>query len=1422
MLAFLMVLSLLTPAGYANAEEVKTLEKIVDASTLPKKAAIVDQLSLSSSLPKLHKDLQGLSGDEEVAVIVHLSEQPVALAKGISELKGNKFTASEANTVKQKVEQQQISVNKQMVSKGITFTKGYSYDTVLNGFATKVKASDLNELISIKGVTLVEPDATVYAMDTPETKQEEPTDNESTPDQEETTPDNESTPDEEETTPDNESTPDEEETAPDNESTPGEEETTPDDSNGKPEVPEASTEEIEKVEEELEIQMNTSISFLGIEKLWDEGYEGEGVKVAVLDTGIDADHPEFAGIYKGGKNFVPHIGNDYARPRADDDASETSPLDRPEHRPILNERGSEFFTSHGTHVAGTIAAIGANDYGIKGIAPKVDLYAYRVLGAYGSGATSGIIAAIEEAVIQEMDIINLSLGGGTNTETSANSFAINNAMLAGTTAVVATGNSGPNRRTMGTPSTARLGIAVGNTTNPENKFSADVTITAGDYTYTKTNNLMATTFGKNVSTQLTGEYEVVAVPGVGASTDYEGLDVSGKVALVSRGEIAFVDKIKYAKENGAVAMMIHNFPGGAGAPNAINVSLGDAFEFIPTFDLSQTDGDAIRTALINGTGTVTFSNFDVTSTLGDEVNSSSSRGPSTPNFDIKPDVTAPGTNIMSTIPMYQADFPDATYKEAYSRKTGTSMATPHIAGIAALIKSVNPDWDPFDVKVALSNTAKILDKTKYDVFAQGPGRVNAYDAANPEILAYALDEAVRDETGEMVDNIKGTVTFGPQNLKEGDISVTRQILVKDIAGNGGDYSVSVDTTKSYGDATVTVDNSSFTLDGEMLLTVTLTASEADSQQGDEILGYIHITGANAEVSLPFAADFGGELPTEVTNISMSEYDLSFNGDGYKDISDFRFTLTGSVGPFFIELWDFLDQSGGPFGDGYIGYFASGQTLGAGSYRLPIEGEFIPWDGSGELAPIPDGLYTIDFTAAEDNVAGWTDPVVVKTTAPVIESEVSNGVVAGQVIDKYLDYNAVLTPYGYGYDINDKLSASYVVMSDGVAGDAIEFDLEQDGSFEFSVADIDPETETVVVTVEDAAGNIGESLVYPTVFASITPADGIAEVGSDYNVSLTAKGMEDIVGAQFEFAYNDEVFTLKDVKASQEFLEAAGPDGVIILDNEDLGYTEDGKKRVLVGVSYKGEVDGISGDFNVLDLTFSVKNDQGAVGEYTIDLFDGGSYKFVNKEQESLYPELVEHAKVSVVPALRDITGSAIKPEAFLGTDGNLLTGLDASTIGATVLAVDEDGNKTEGTIHADGTFIIENLPSDKVYSVELHVPGHFNGYVDDVDLTKEVNGVTVPTDASVKFTKLLAGDINKDNVIDIWDAVAVARYFMQTTDKALEGDLNQDGIVNIFDLNYVVKNFGEINEDAPNSDSLEAQLELPSGATFENIIANIQ
>lgn len=1035
-----MIFTMLAPMNaFANADTKQPFKQNVSSeSNLQLKAAIAEQLSLLDGGPKLHKDLQNLSGNQEVAVIIHLSEKPVALEKGMSELKGQKFSNARANSVRANVQAQQASVKKEFSKKNISLKQGYTFDTVLNGLAAEVKADDLPKLLTIPGVTLVEPDAIVYAMESPK----------------------------------------------------------------KTVTPQSS--DLIK-DDKVEAKMNTSISFLGIEKLWNEGFEGQGIKVAVLDTGIDANHPEFAGIYKGGKNFIPN-SSDYTRTRSADDASETSPVERPAGTPEFNARGSAFYTSHGTHVAGTIAAIGANEYGIKGIAPKVDLYAYRVLGAYGSGANSGIVKAIDTAVIEGMDVINLSLGGENNSETDSGSFAINNAMMAGTIAVVATGNSGPNRGTIGTPSTARLGIAVGNTTNPETMYNGEVNVKVGQYNLTKQLQLMGTTFGKDLATQLHGEFDLVAVPGNGEAKDYQGIDVNGKVALISRGSIAFVDKIAHAKANGAVATIIHNFAGGTNAPNASGTFLGDSFAFLPTFDMSQTDGDAIRAALANGAGKVTFGKFGSTNTTGDEVNDSSSRGPTTPNFDIKPDVSAPGTNIMSTIPMYKADFPDAVYNEAYDRKTGTSMATPHIAGIAALVQQANPNWNAFDVKVALSNTAKVLNTTKYDVFAQGAGRVNAYAAAHPNVLAYGVDTAVLDGTGAIVENLKGTVTFGPQSLKDNNISVTKQILVKDMKGLGGDYNVTVDVTKTFNDAKLTVDKPTFTLAGEQILNVTLTASKATAPNGSEILGYIHINGGGSEISLPFAADFGGVAATEIRNMAITKTDLSFNGDGVNDSAVLSFTLTGDVTTNYIEIWDIMNPEGGEYGDGYIGYLHAGTSLGKGSYTLNVAGQYKPW-GSAPATTIPDGLYTIDFTAqaATGVIGNYVGPVVVKTTKPTITGSVKDGVATGQVTDKYIEYNEELYLYDLQFDLNEKLNASYIATVNGQPANAVDFDLQQDGSFTFPIT---AETDSIKVVVKDAAGNVGEALIYekeevePIVTLAVNPSELNLEVGKTTQLAVT--------------------------------------------------------------------------------------------------------------------------------------------------------------------------------------------------------------------------------------------------------------------------------------------------------------------------------
>ncbi|WP_066065358.1 S8 family serine peptidase [Neobacillus soli] len=1050
-LALTMIFTLLFPGfGAAQANSTKSVKKQVSSAALTQmKTLIAQQKAGLSSEAVLHPDLQNLSGDKEVAVIVELSDYPVALVKGINKVAGKTTSKAEEKTIQQKVVSQQQKFQTNLSSKGIKAKVGYTYNYTFNGMALTLKASQVKELLKVDGVKLVEPDVERHALGTK--------------------------------------------------------------TSGTAVKP----------------AMNTSSPFLDVPSVWALGYKGQGVKVAVLDTGIDYNHPEFQNVYKGGYNFVPQTDTkQYARDRAADDPYETTPLDRPAGKAEFDANGSAFYTEHGTHVAGTIAAQGNNTFGIKGLAPSVELYAYRVLGAYGSGANSGVIAGIDKAAQEKMDVINLSLGGSSNSQTASDAVAINNAALAGVTAVIATGNSGPNRGTIGSPSTAAYAISVANSTVPETtmKGQASVTLEGSDPT-SYDMDLMGWKFGTKPGELLSGTYDVVAVPGLGEAKDYNGLDVQGKVALISRGTIAFVDKIANAKKAGAVATIIHNNTGTAPA----GVFLGDSFAFIPTFDMSTTNGNALRTALATKKATVTFGNFTESKTAGDDINSSSSRGPANPNFDLKPDVSAPGTNIMSSVPAYGKDFPDASYLESYDRFTGTSMATPHVAGIAALLKSEHPDWTPFDIKVAISNTAKQLDVKKYDVFSQGPGRVQPLAAATTEALAYSLDKT--SFSGKSYDNIKGTVTFGnvPTNPNNAS-TITKDILVKNLTGNASDYTVTVQNTKAatgtLAAANVTVDKSNFTLaaNGENSLKVTLNVPKGTGTTGNEILGYVKITNGKTSLNLPFAGNFAP--PTGLKSFSVDSYHISPNGDKKLDSTTVRYEFYDRQGQTQIELWDASNPDGGYYGDGSVGYIVGTASTTTGPKTGTFNGGYTEWN-TGAKKNAPDGVYTLDLASLNTannaiSAEAWLGPVFIKTTAPKIvvddtnTTKQSNYDLSGSLQDSYVNWKSLVEEtFGEDYDVNSNLHVNYeLTNSNGEkVGEAATITLDQDGTFKLALSGLTLGENKVKLTVDDEGQNHAEKEIVvnyvdndaPVTTAKVTGTEGTnGWYTSDVTVELSAK------------------------------------------------------------------------------------------------------------------------------------------------------------------------------------------------------------------------------------------------------------------------------------------------------------------------------
>ena len=663
--------------------------------------------------------------------------------------------------------------------------------------------------------------------------------------------------------------------------------------------------------------------FLEIKALWAEGINGKGVKVAVLDSGIDKDHPDLKDAFKGGINFIDQSNpEEYKSLRDDNDPSETSPNERPDNSPVkYPATGAPFETYHGTHIAGIIA--GNNQNGVKGIAPEIDLYAYRVLGAYTSGNAATIIKGIEEAVIQKMDIINLSLSDDSDLESHALSVAINNAVLAGVVAVSTAGNAGSVRGSVRAPGTSRLGISVGN------------------------------------------------------------------------------------------------------------------------------------------------------STLSDEVDGSSSRGPSRPNFDIKPDIVAPGTEIISTMPRYCAEDPVSAYKDSYKIETGTSQSAPYIAGIAALIKQAHPDWKPFDIKVAISNTAKVLDMKTYTVFDQGAGRIQPYAATRPSILAYATENIDVNGKGKFVQNKKGSVTFGTVSLNE-NVSITKPIVIKDIKGDGGVFKVLIHVTEPFGDAVITVDQPSFILNGDCLLHVTLTVSKNNTPKyRDEILGYLYIINhdKNIEVSLPFAADFSGGATVipAIEEFSITKKDISFNAARPETKVDVTLSINSDLSYPSLEITDYLSKA--PIDSLF---YDNGLTLGTRKFPL-LHKYTSSWTNEDTI--LQDGIYSIDFTgmAKAELLTNTIGPVFVKSNNPIIKGSINNFKLSGQVLDQYIDFNNSLTELSEPFDLNEKLFASYTLTIKGKSNKAVSFSLNQDGTYAIELDSPQIGIDFIKVTIIDLTGNTGETI-----------------------------------------------------------------------------------------------------------------------------------------------------------------------------------------------------------------------------------------------------------------------------------------------------------------------------------------------------------
>ncbi|MGG5255190.1 S8 family serine peptidase [Neobacillus sp. SM06] len=465
-------------------------------------------------------------------------------------------------------------------------------------------------------------------------------------------------------------------------------------------------------------EMEENVKIIGGEEVrrLNRTLTGKGITVGVIDTGIDYTHPDLRANFHGGHDLVD----------GDDDPMETK----------SNAPGKS--TLHGTHVAGIIAANGK----IKGVAPDAKIIAYRALGPGGSGTTEQVLAAIEQAIKDKVDIVNLSLGDEINGPDLPISLALNRAVDKGMIAVAAAGNAGPNNWTVGSPGTAAKAISVGASTP-----TMEVPTLLIEEKRQKIR-IEPLTGSRNWTT----ERSVELVDG-GLGTKKEVTHAAGKIALIKRGGLSFTEKAKNAAAAGAVGVLIYNNTSGGFTGNLQELVT------IPVGSLSKGVGDFLKK---HGLPLTVRLEMEVEK---DRLADFSSRGPVTVTWDVKPDVVAPGVAIESTVP------------GGYLALKGTSMAAPHVAGACALIKEAHPDWTPAEVKAALMNTAKPLRKNggdDYHAYEQGAGRIQ-------------VDKAVK--AGTLV--LPSSVQFGKFQLADSLHRHKAYLLVENKSGVRQRYSFAV-------------------------------------------------------------------------------------------------------------------------------------------------------------------------------------------------------------------------------------------------------------------------------------------------------------------------------------------------------------------------------------------------------------------------------------------------------------------------------------------------------------------------------------------------------------------------------------------------------------------------------------------------------
>jgi hypothetical protein len=659
--------------------------------------------------------------------------------------------------------------------------------------------------------------------------------------------------------------------------------------------------------ERRQLTTNESPEFLGLSGnggVWDQlggtgrGGAGAGLVVGVVDTGIWPENPQvrfadspknrvpgWAGICESGENFSQQdctdklIGARYFN----------SGIGRKNIAPY-EYKSPRDYDGHGTHTLTTAggspaeAVVDGTSYGtVSGMAPAAYVAAYKACWTDRSGDNGcysiDTVAAIDAAVADGVDAINFSIGAGSESSVlDPDEIAFLFAADAGVSVAASAGNEGPGASTTDHVSPWLTSVAASTF-----KVSEQVALLGNGKRYvgaSSTASLPAT------PAVLSSDVGAPGADPTEAALCYPGtLDsaaAAGKVVVCDRGVIARVDKSKAVKAAGGAGMVLVNT-----SPNSLNADL----HFVPSVHVDEVKGAAIKHYVANAANpTIAIVPVEAgeSTTEVPDVAEFSSRGPSTTTGGdiLKPDIAAPGVDVLAGIS------PVTDAGRMWDLLSGTSMASPHIAGISLLIQQQHPDWSPAMVKSALQTTATDH-VTTTSPFEQGAGLVQPAPAGSPGLVYDAgWDDWLAFIDGQGLD-LEGVDPIDASDLNQATIGIGQlageQTVTRTVTnvGSAGTYKASVQGMPGV-DVSVRPSTLSLAAGESASFTVTFTATDTATLDewstgsitwtkgstavrsavtvkpvGVSAPGEVSGTGANGSVDVDVTSGFAGTMNTAV-------------------------------------------------------------------------------------------------------------------------------------------------------------------------------------------------------------------------------------------------------------------------------------------------------------------------------------------------------------------------------------------------------------------------------------------------------------------------------------------------------------------------------------------------------------------------------